>query len=123
VPVEPDEKSYNLNPELIEAAITPRTKAIIPVHLYGQTADMSAISSIAQKYGLKVLEDAAQSHGAEHMGKRAGILGDAAGFSFYPSKNLGAMGDGGAITTNDTVLADKLRILGNYGSGLSLSIV
>lgn len=116
VPVEPDERSCNINPELIEAAITPRTKAIIAVHLYGQTANMSAITAIARQFGLKVLEDAAQAHGAKHMGMRAGVLGDAAGFSFYPGKNLGALGDGGAVTTNDSELAAKLRALRNYGS-------
>jgi len=118
VPVEPDAQTYNLDPKLLEAAITPRTKAIIPVHLYGQVADISTISAIAQKHSIKVLEDAAQSHGAEYMGKKAGALGDAAGFSFYPGKNLGALGDGGAITTNDSALAEKLRTLRNYGSQL-----
>jgi len=118
VPVEPDLKTYNLDPTLLEAAITPRTKAIIAVHLYGQMANMSAILAIANKHGIKVLEDAAQSHGAEHLGKKAGALGDAAGFSFYPGKNLGALGDGGAITTNDSLIAEKLRTLRNYGSQL-----
>jgi dTDP-4-amino-4,6-dideoxygalactose transaminase len=118
VPVEPNMETYNLDPKLLEAAITPQTKAIIPVHLYGQAADMSAISAIALKHGIKVLEDAAQSHGAEYLGNKAGALGDAAGFSFYPGKNLGALGDGGAITTNDSELADKLRALRNYGSQL-----
>jgi dTDP-4-amino-4,6-dideoxygalactose transaminase len=118
VPVEPDLQTYNLDPKLLEAAITPRTKAIIPVHLYGQVADMSALSATAQKHGIKLLEDAAQSHGAEYMGKKAGAFGDAAGFSFYPGKNLGALGDGGAITTNDSALAEKLRTLRNYGSQL-----
>ena len=118
IPVEPSAQTCNLDPALIESAITSRTKAIIPVHLYGQTANMSAISAIAKKHGIKVLEDAAQSHGAEHLGQKAGALGDAAGFSFYPGKNLGALGDGGAITTNDSALADKLRTLRNYGSQL-----
>ncbi|MBU3621190.1 DegT/DnrJ/EryC1/StrS aminotransferase family protein [Polynucleobacter sp. CS-Odin-A6] len=116
VPVEPDRTTYNINPALIEGAITARTKAIIAVHLYGQPANMSAINDIAKKYGLRVLEDAAQAHGAEFMGHRVGALGDAAGFSFYPGKNLGALGDGGAIVTNDPVLANQLRALRNYGS-------
>lgn len=116
VPVEPDLATYNINPALIEAAITPRTKAIIAVHLYGQAADMDAINSIARKHGLKVIEDAAQSQGALYKGRLSGGLGDAAGHSFYPGKNLGALGDAGAITTNDDVLADKLRMLRNYGS-------
>ena len=116
VPVEPDELTYNLNPALIEASITPRTKAIMVVHLYGQPADMDAINAIAQKHGLKVVEDAAQAHGAYYKGRRVGSLGDAAGFSFYPGKNLGAIGDGGAVTTNDAALAQRIRVLGNYGS-------
>ncbi len=117
VPVEPaDDGTYNISPALIEAAITPRTKAIMPVHLYGQPADMDSINAIAKKHGLKVIEDAAQAHGARYKGRRAGGLGDAAGFSFYPGKNLGAMGDGGAITTNDADLAERLKALRNYGS-------
>ena len=116
VPVEPDERTYNINPALIEAAITARTKAIMAVHLYGQPADMDAINAIARKYNLKVIEDAAQSQGAGYKGKLAGNLGDAAGHSFYPGKNLGALGDGGAITTNDDDLAQKIRVLRNYGS-------
>lgn len=116
VPVEPDLMTYNINPALIEAAITPRTKAIIPVHLYGQPADMDPINVIAAKHGLKVIEDAAQSHGARYKNKRSGSLGDAAGHSFYPGKNLGALGDGGAVTTDDDGLAEMLRILRNYGS-------
>lgn len=116
VPVEPNEKTYNIDPNLIEAAITPRTKAIMAVHLYGQTADMEPINLIAKKYGLKVIEDAAQAHGAKYQGQKAGSLGDAAGFSFYPGKNLGAFGDGGAVTTNDDEIADKVRVLANYGS-------
>ena len=118
VPVEPDERTYNINPSLIEAAITPRTKAIIAVHLYGQPADMDPIIALAKKYKLKVIEDAAQAHGAYYKGKRTGSLGDAAGFSFYPGKNLGALGDGGAVTTNDAELAEKIRALSNYGSQL-----
>lgn len=116
IPVEPDERTYNIDPALIEAAITSRTKAIIAVHLYGQPADMDAINTIAKKHQLKVIEDAAQAHGACYKSRRAGTLGDAAGFSFYPGKNLGAIGDGGAVTTNDPVLAEKLRVLSNYGS-------
>jgi dTDP-4-amino-4,6-dideoxygalactose transaminase len=116
VPVEPDDQTYNLDPGKIEAAITPATKAIMPVHLYGQPADMDAINGIADRYGLKVIEDAAQAHGARYRGRRVGGLGTAAGFSFYPGKNLGALGDGGAIVTNDAILAQKLRVLRNYGS-------
>ena len=116
VPVEPDEATYNLDPTLVEAAVTSRTKAIMPVHLYGQPADMDAINAVARRHGLKVIEDAAQAHGARYRGRRCGSLGDAAGFSFYPGKNLGAIGDGGAITTNDDDLALRLRMLRNYGS-------
>ncbi|MEO8433495.1 MAG: DegT/DnrJ/EryC1/StrS family aminotransferase [Pyrinomonadaceae bacterium] len=116
VPVEPEEKSYNVDPALIEQAITPRTKAIIPVHLYGQPADMDPISELAGKYGLAVIEDAAQAHGARYKGKRVGGLSDAAGFSFYPGKNLGALGDGGAIVTNNEDLANRVRTMRNYGS-------
>jgi dTDP-4-amino-4,6-dideoxygalactose transaminase len=116
IPVEPDERTYNIDPLRIEAAITPRTKAIIAVHLYGQPADMAAIKAIARRYNLKVIEDAAQAHGARYKGMRVGSLGDAAGFSFYPGKNLGALGDGGAVTTNDPDLAEKLRVVCNYGS-------
>jgi dTDP-4-amino-4,6-dideoxygalactose transaminase len=116
VPVEPDENTYNINPILIEKAVTKRTKAIIAVHLYGQPADMDPINHLAREYGLKVIEDAAQAHGAKYKGRKVGSLGDSAGFSFYPGKNLGAMGDGGAITTNDPVLAEKIKILRNYGS-------
>lgn len=118
VPVEPDTKTYNIDPQLIEKVITSRTKAIIAVHLYGQAADMSAINDIASKHGIKVLEDAAQAHGAEYKGRRVGTISDAAGFSFYPGKNLGALGDGGAIVTNDSVLANQLRALRNYGSNV-----
>lgn len=116
VPVEPDSRTYNLDPDRIEAAITPATRAIMPVHLYGQPADMDQILAVAARHGLKVLEDAAQAHGARYKGRRVGGLGDAAGFSFYPGKNLGALGDGGAITTNDDALAAQLRVLRNYGS-------
>lgn len=116
VPVEPDERTYNLNPALIEAAITPRTKAIVPVHLYGQPADLDPILEIARRYGLRVLEDAAQAHGARYKGKRIGAHSDAVAWSFYPGKNLGAMGDAGAITTNDPELAERVKMLRNYGS-------
>ncbi|MDD5180283.1 MAG: DegT/DnrJ/EryC1/StrS family aminotransferase [Gallionellaceae bacterium] len=116
IPVEPDEKTYNLDPALIEAAITPRTKAIIAVHLYGQPADMDAINAIAKRHKLKLIEDAAQAHGALYKGRKVGGLGDAAGFSFYPGKNLGAIGDAGAITTNDADIAHKVSVLRNYGS-------
>jgi dTDP-3-amino-3,4,6-trideoxy-alpha-D-glucose transaminase len=116
VPCEPDPQTYNLDPARIEALVTPRTKAILPIHLYGQTADMVGINAIAAKHGLFVLEDAAQSHGALCNGRAAGALGHAAGVSFYPSKNLGAMADAGAVTTHDDALADKLRHLRNYGS-------
>jgi dTDP-4-amino-4,6-dideoxygalactose transaminase len=116
VPVEPDVATYNLDPARIESAITVRTKAIIPVHLYGLPADMDPINGIAQRFGLKVIEDAAQAHGARYKGKRVGSLGDAAAFSFYPGKNLGAFGDGGAVTTNDEALAGRIRMLRNYGS-------
>lgn len=114
--VEPDEQTYNLDPKLIEAAITPNTKAILAVHLYGQLADMSAINSIAQKHDLLVIEDSAQAHGASFGGRKAGSWGHASGFSFYPGKNLGALGDAGAVTTNDDELAQTIRALGNYGS-------
>ena len=116
VPVEPDERTYNINPGLIDAAITKKTKAILPVHLYGQPADMDPINALAQKYELRVIEDAAQAHGACYKGRRTGGLGDAAGFSFYPGKNLGALGDGGAVVTNDDKLANRVRVLRNYGS-------
>jgi dTDP-4-amino-4,6-dideoxygalactose transaminase len=115
VPVEPDE-SYNLNPLLIRAAVTKKTKAILAVHLYGQPAAMNGIKAIAADYGLKIIEDAAQAHGASYFGQKAGNLGDAAGFSFYPGKNFGALGDAGAVVTNDELLADRVRVLRNYGS-------
>jgi dTDP-4-amino-4,6-dideoxygalactose transaminase len=116
VPVEPNPATHNLDPKRIEAAITSRTRAIIAVHLYGQTCDMTPIMAIAESHGLKVLEDAAQAHGAIYQGRRAGSLGHAAGFSFYPGKNLGALGDAGGVTTDDDVLAERIRILRNYGS-------
>ena len=114
--VEPDPVTYNLDPTRIEPAITANTRAILTVHLYGRCCDMAPINAIAQQYGLLVLEDAAQAHGALYQEKFAGTLGNAAGFSFYPTKNLGALGDAGAITTNDDELADKLRYWRNYGS-------
>jgi dTDP-4-amino-4,6-dideoxygalactose transaminase len=116
VPVDPDPHTHNIDPALIESAITSKTKAIIAVHLYGQPADMDPIRAIARQHGLKLIEDAAQAHGARYKGQRAGSLGDAAGFSFYPGKNLGALGDGGAITTDDDALADTLQRLRNYGA-------
>jgi dTDP-4-amino-4,6-dideoxygalactose transaminase len=114
--VEPDIDTCNLSPDLVEKAITSRTKAILPVHLYGRLAEMPQIMSIADRHGLLVLEDAAQAHGAGVQGKKAGNWGHAAGFSFYPGKNLGALGDAGAVTTNDEELAQTTRALANYGS-------
>lgn len=114
--VEPDPNSFNIDPQKIAAAITPKTKVILPVHLYGQLADMPEIIAIANQHNLLILEDSAQSHGAEIHGKKAGNWGDASGFSFYPGKNLGALGDAGAITTNDYELATTLKALRNYGS-------
>ena len=116
IPVEVDPATFNLDLARIEAAITPRTRAIMPVHLYGQPADMDPIRAVARERGLRVIEDAAQAQGARYKGRRTGGLGDAAGFSFYPGKNLGAFGDAGAITTNDSELAARLRGLRNYGS-------
>ncbi len=116
VPVEPDMQTYNLDVTRLAAAITPRTKAIMVVHLYGQAADMQPILALAANHGIKVIEDAAQAHGARYRGKRVGSLGDAAGFSFYPGKNLGAFGDAGAITTDDANLATRVKLLRNYGS-------
>lgn len=116
IPVEPVPGAYNIDPARIEEAITPTTKAIIPVHLYGQPVDLDPILAIARRYGLKVLEDAAQAHGARYKGRRIGSEGDLVAWSFYPGKNLGAMGDGGAITTNNAQLADRIRVLRNYGS-------
>ncbi len=114
--IEPNIDDYLINPELIESQITAKTKAIIPVHLYGRATPMDKISYLAKKYNLKIIEDAAQAHGAYGKGNRVGSLGDAAAFSFYPGKNLGALGDGGAIVTNDKDLAEKLRALRSYGS-------
>ncbi|MFN9451099.1 MAG: DegT/DnrJ/EryC1/StrS family aminotransferase [Rubrivivax sp.] len=116
VPVEPDPATFNIDPARVEAAITPRTKVLLPVHLYGQPADMDALLPLARRHGLKVLEDGAQAHGARLRGQVLGAHGDAVAWSFYPGKNLGALGDGGAVTTNDTALAEKLRVLRNYGS-------
>jgi dTDP-4-amino-4,6-dideoxygalactose transaminase len=118
VPVEPDIRTHNIDPDLISLAITPRTRAIIPVHLYGQPADMDRINEQATKHGLIVIEDAAQAQGARYKGSRVGSLGHAAGTSFYPGKNLGALGDGGAVLTNDDAIAKKVRMLRNYGSTL-----
>ncbi len=114
--VEPDIRTYNIDPLKIEESINSRTKAIMPVHLYGQACDMEPIIDVAKKHNLKVIEDCAQAHGAMYKGKRVGGFGDISGFSFYPGKNLGALGDAGAIVTNDKLLADKVRALGNYGS-------
>lgn len=116
VPVEPVESTFNIDPARVEAAITSRTRAIIAVHLYGQTARVDRLMAIAESRGIKVMEDSAQSHGARLNGRRAGSLADASAFSFYPGKNLGALGDAGAVTTDDAALADRLRVLRNYGS-------
>ncbi len=114
--VEPIIDTFNIDPSKIEAAINEHTKAIMPVHLYGQACDMDPIMDIAKKYDLKIVEDCAQAHGATYKGRKVGTFGDAAGFSFYPGKNLGALGDAGAVVTNNKELADKVRALGNYGS-------
>ena len=116
VPVEPEINTYNLDPARIERAITTRTKLILPVHLYGQPADMDPILALARRHGLNVLEDAAQAHGARYRGKMIGAHGDVVAWSFYPGKNLGAFGDAGAVTTMDAALADRVRLLRNYGS-------
>jgi dTDP-4-amino-4,6-dideoxygalactose transaminase len=116
VPVEPDPATHNIDPARIEAAITPRTRAIMPVHLYGQPADMEPILTLARARGIFVIEDAAQAHGASYLGRRIGAHGDVVCWSFYPGKNLGALGDGGAITTNDAVIAQRITLLRNYGS-------
>ncbi|MEM0135474.1 MAG: DegT/DnrJ/EryC1/StrS family aminotransferase [Thermoplasmatales archaeon] len=115
VPVEPDAKTFNINPRLIEKSINKRTRAIMPVHLYGQPADMDPIREVAERYNIKVIDDAAQAHGAKYKGKKIGTLADITAFSFYPTKNLGAIGDGGCITTNDPILAKKVETLRNYG--------
>ena len=114
--VEPDIHTCNIDPARIEGAITEHTRAIMPVHLYGQACDMDPIMAIARSHGLKVVEDCAQAHGTTYKGRRVGTFGDAAGFSFYPGKNLGALGDAGAVVTNDDALAERVRALGNYGS-------
>lgn len=116
VPVEPDPVTYNLDPVAVRAAITSRTKVLLPVHLYGQAADMGALCAIAREHGLRVLDDAAQAHGASCAGRPVGALADITAWSFYPGKNLGALGDGGAVTTDDAALADRVRVLRNYGS-------
>jgi dTDP-4-amino-4,6-dideoxygalactose transaminase len=116
VPVEPDPTSFNLDPARVRAAIGPRTRAIMAVHLYGQLADMQALDELARRHNLLLIEDAAQAHGAMREGRRAGAFGNAAGFSFFPAKNLGALGDGGAVVTNDTILATRIAALRNYGS-------
>ena len=116
VPVEPDIHTYNLNPNCLEEFITERTKAIIPVHLYGQPANMDEILNIATRYNLKVIEDSAQAHGATYKGRICGSIGNAAGFSFYPGKNLGALGDGGAIVTDEDDISEKVRSIRNYGA-------
>jgi dTDP-4-amino-4,6-dideoxygalactose transaminase len=116
VPVEPDPETFNLDPARVESAVTPRTRAIMPVHLYGQPADMDPIAAIAERHRLAVVEDAAQAHGARYRGRRVGTLGTAAGFSFYPTKNLGAFGDAGAVVTGDAALAARVRRWRNYGS-------
>jgi dTDP-3-amino-3,4,6-trideoxy-alpha-D-glucose transaminase len=116
VPVEPDPVTHNISADAVETVLTASTKAIMPVHLYGHPADMDAIVTLGRKRGIPVIEDAAQAQGARYRGRRAGGLGDAAGFSFYPGKNLGAMGDAGAVTTNDNGLAERVRMLRNYGS-------
>jgi dTDP-4-amino-4,6-dideoxygalactose transaminase len=118
VAVEPDPTSFALDPLLIEAAISARTKAVLPVHLYGHPADMTAVVEVAHGHGLRVLEDCAQAHGARWQGRRVGGFGDAAAWSFYPTKNLGALGDAGAITTNDPEIAERVRLLRNYGASL-----
>jgi dTDP-4-amino-4,6-dideoxygalactose transaminase len=118
VPVEPEEATHTIAAEQIEQAITPRTRAVMPVHLYGQPADMQPIVALARRHGLKVIEDAAQAQGARYRSRRAGCLGDAAAFSFYPGKNLGAMGDAGALVTDDGELAARVRRLRNYGSAV-----
>ena len=115
IPVDPIEATYNINPELIERAISRRTKAIVPVHLYGQPTDLDPIIKIAKRHGLRVVEDAAQAHGARFRGRRIGAHGDAVAWSFYPGKNLGALGDGGAVTTDNVDIADRVRMLSNYG--------
>jgi dTDP-4-amino-4,6-dideoxygalactose transaminase len=114
--VEPDPATHNLDPALVENAVTSRTKVLLPTHLYGQPADLDPLIEIAARHGLRILEDGAQAHGARYKGRRLGGHGDAVAWSFYPGKNLGAFGDGGAVTTNDPQIAEQVRVLGNYGS-------
>ncbi|MCX7672102.1 MAG: DegT/DnrJ/EryC1/StrS family aminotransferase [Thiobacillaceae bacterium] len=114
--VDIDRRTYNLDPARIEAAITPRTRAVVPVHLYGQPADLAPMAELCRRHGLKLIEDAAQSFGAEYGGRKSGAYGDVGCFSFYPSKNLGAFGDGGMVVTDDDALAERLRVLANHGS-------
>nr|WP_276046522.1 MULTISPECIES: DegT/DnrJ/EryC1/StrS family aminotransferase [unclassified Sphingomonas] len=116
VPVEPDPTTHNMDPARVEAAITPRTKVVMPTHLYGQPADLDPLIATARRHGLRVIEDAAQAHGARYKGRRIGAHGDAVAWSFYPGKNLGALGDGGGVTTDDPDLAARIRRIGNYGS-------
>lgn len=118
IPVEPDPATYNMDPALVEARITPATRAILVVHLYGQPADLTPILDIARRHGLRVVEDAAQAHGAKYLGQRIGHHADAVAWSFYPGKNLGALGDAGAVTTDDDAIADRIRMLRNYGSSV-----
>jgi dTDP-4-amino-4,6-dideoxygalactose transaminase len=121
VPVEPDGLSFNMDPACVEAAIGPRTRAIMAVHLYGQLANMPALTELARRHNLLLIEDAAQAHGAMHDGRKAGAFGNAAAFSFFPAKNLGALGDGGAVVTDDPVLAQRVAALRNYGSDVKYS--
>lgn len=114
--VEPDPATHNLDPRQVEEAITPRTRALLPTHLYGQPADLDALLDITRRHGLRLIEDAAQAHGARHKGRRVGAHGDVVAWSFYPSKNLGALGDAGAVTTDDPEIAERIRVIGNYGS-------
>jgi dTDP-4-amino-4,6-dideoxygalactose transaminase len=116
VPVEPDPRTFNIDPARVQEAITTKTRAIVAVHLYGQPADMTALREVAATRGIRLIEDAAQAHGSAAKGRRAGSLGDAAAWSFYPAKNLGALGDAGAVTTNDPAVAERVRVLRNYGS-------
>jgi dTDP-4-amino-4,6-dideoxygalactose transaminase len=116
VPVEPDPLTFNIDPSLLERAITSKTRAIMPVHLYGLACDMDAIMEIARRYGIKVIDDCAQAQGTGYKGRKAGSLADASAFSFYPTKNLGCVGDGGAVTTDDDDIADRVRLLRNYGA-------
>ncbi len=123
IPVEPEERTYTIDPRRIEAAITSRTKVILPVHLYGHPADLDPVLELGRRHGIKVLEDAAQAHGARYKGRRIGAHADAVAWSFYPAKNLGAMGDGGAVTTNDPEIAESVRLLRNYGSKKNTSTI